>query len=114
MGEITEVRFVVLIESKFFYFRDNADDFIAANRFSDLLVKVNLDESDSVSKASAAVDARAPSSPARPSDYPDGTKAILCVCVRDTVGCQHHRIECCFRKMGENDLVKVIIRDENV
>ncbi|KAM9489510.1 centrosomal protein of 192 kDa [Clarias gariepinus] len=52
---------------------DNADDFIAANRFSDLLVKVNLDESESVStsKASAAVNVWAPSASARPSDYPD-------------------------------------------
>ncbi|KAF5896116.1 centrosomal protein, partial [Clarias magur] len=52
---------------------DNADDFIAANRFSDLLVKVNLDESESVttSKASAVVNIWAPSTSARPSDYPD-------------------------------------------
>ncbi|MCJ8728567.1 hypothetical protein PDJAM_G00005970 [Pangasius djambal] len=52
---------------------DNAHDFIAANRFSDLLVKVNLDESECVStpKASAAVDVGAPSASARPSNYPD-------------------------------------------
>ncbi|MCI4374421.1 hypothetical protein PGIGA_G00006070 [Pangasianodon gigas] len=52
---------------------DNAHDFIAANRFSDLLVKVNLDESEcvSTSKASAAVDVGAPSASARPSDYPN-------------------------------------------
>ncbi|KAB5586795.1 hypothetical protein PHYPO_G00005640 [Pangasianodon hypophthalmus] len=52
---------------------DNAHDFIAANRFSDLLVKVNLDESECVStyKASAAVDVGAPSASARPSDYPN-------------------------------------------
>ncbi|XP_036441100.1 LOW QUALITY PROTEIN: centrosomal protein of 192 kDa [Colossoma macropomum] len=49
---------------------DEADDFIAANRFSDLLVNVNLDESESVyrTKASAAVGVTP--APARPSDYP--------------------------------------------
>ncbi len=38
----------------FFVCRDNVGDFIAANRFSDLLVNVNLDEtqSTSVSKTS--------------------------------------------------------------
>ncbi|XP_060778074.1 centrosomal protein of 192 kDa isoform X3 [Neoarius graeffei] len=52
---------------------DKTDDFIAANNFLDLLVKVKLDESEcaSTSKASAAVDAGAPSVSARPSDYPD-------------------------------------------
>ncbi|XP_017329785.2 centrosomal protein of 192 kDa isoform X1 [Ictalurus punctatus] len=50
---------------------DNVDDFIAANRFSDLLVKVNLDESESVSTSKAAVEVGAPSASARPSDYPD-------------------------------------------
>ncbi|XP_027005077.2 centrosomal protein of 192 kDa isoform X2 [Tachysurus fulvidraco] len=52
---------------------DNAEDFIAANRFSGLLVKVNLDESECVSmtKASATVEAGAPSASGRPSDYPD-------------------------------------------
>ncbi|XP_037393064.1 centrosomal protein of 192 kDa [Pygocentrus nattereri] len=50
---------------------DEADDFIAANRFSDLLVNVNLDDSESMyrTKASAAVGVTP--APARPSDYPD-------------------------------------------
>lgn len=84
MDERIQIRFLALIHSQFFYFRDNADDFIAASRFSDLLVKVNLDESErvSVSKASDAVDLGAPSSSARPSNYPDGTQPFfLCVCV---------------------------------
>ncbi|KAK3551397.1 hypothetical protein QTP70_016635 [Hemibagrus guttatus] len=52
---------------------DSADDFIAVNRFSGLLVKVNLDESECVSmtKPSATVEAGAPSASGRPSDYPD-------------------------------------------
>ncbi|XP_072535710.1 centrosomal protein of 192 kDa isoform X2 [Salminus brasiliensis] len=51
---------------------DDAGDFIAANRFSELLVNVNLDESECVSrsKASAAKVGVTPPS-ARPSDYPD-------------------------------------------
>lgn len=75
------------MHSGFFYFRDNANDFIAANHFSDLLVKVNLDESEcvSTSKASAAVDMGAPSVSARPSDYPDGTNFFVC----DAVARQH-------------------------
>lgn len=84
MVDIIQTRFLALTVTRyiyFFYLRDNADDFIAANRFSDLLVKVNLDESECVyvSKASAAVDVRAPASSARPSDYPDGTKLFICV-----------------------------------
>ncbi|XP_058246905.1 centrosomal protein of 192 kDa isoform X1 [Hemibagrus wyckioides] len=52
---------------------DSADDFIAVNRFSGLLVKVNLDESEcvSINKPSATVEASAPSASGRPSDYPD-------------------------------------------
>ncbi len=44
----------VFFHSFFCVFRDNVGDFIAANRFSDLLVNVNLDEtqSTSVSKTS--------------------------------------------------------------
>lgn len=71
------MRFLALIHSDFSDFRDNVDDFIAANRFSDLLVKVNLDESESVSTSKAAVEVGAPSASARPSDYPDGTKNFL-------------------------------------
>lgn len=81
----------------FSYFRDNADDFIAANRFSDLLVKVNLDESEcvSVSKASSAMDARTQSLAAQPFDYPDGTKfLVVCVCVlHNAVAChRQHKV----------------------
>ncbi|XP_046702949.1 centrosomal protein of 192 kDa isoform X2 [Silurus meridionalis] len=49
---------------------ENADDFIAANRFSGLLVKVNLDESECV-PVSKASDMRVHAASARPSDYPD-------------------------------------------
>ncbi|KAI5618124.1 centrosomal protein of 192 kDa isoform X2, partial [Silurus asotus] len=49
---------------------ENADDFIAANRFSGLLVKVNLDESECV-PVSKASDIRVHAASARPSDYPD-------------------------------------------
>lgn len=78
------MKWIALIHSELFYYRDNADDFIGANRFSDLLVKVNLEESEyvSVSKTSAAVDVHAPSTSARPSCYPDGTKGVgVCLCV---------------------------------
>lgn len=47
-------------------------------------MKVNLEESEyvSVSKTSPAVDVCAPSTSARPSDYPDGTKGVgVCLCV---------------------------------
>lgn len=36
----------------FLYYRDNADDFIAAHRLSDMLVKINLDESVSKNQGS--------------------------------------------------------------
>ncbi|XP_066539103.1 centrosomal protein of 192 kDa [Hoplias malabaricus] len=44
---------------------DDAADFIAANRFSDLLVKVNLDDSEGVSRPKASTAA------AQSSDFPD-------------------------------------------
>ncbi|XP_007250498.3 centrosomal protein of 192 kDa isoform X2 [Astyanax mexicanus] len=51
---------------------EDAGEFIAANRFSDLLVNVNLDESECVSRSkTSTVKLEAPALPARPSDYPD-------------------------------------------
>lgn len=39
--------FVILFIHTHLYYRDNADDFIAAHRLSDMLVKINLDETAS-------------------------------------------------------------------
>ncbi|XP_076844541.1 centrosomal protein of 192 kDa [Brachyhypopomus gauderio] len=50
---------------------NDADDFIAANRFSELLVKVNLDESECVSSSrGSAAEVGALPALARPSEYP--------------------------------------------
>ncbi|KAI4871290.1 hypothetical protein NFI96_019814 [Prochilodus magdalenae] len=50
---------------------DDAGDFIAANRFSDLLVKVHLDESECVPRPNASAAVKVTPAPARHSDYPD-------------------------------------------
>lgn len=44
--------FLILFIHPHLYYRDNADDFIAAHRLSDMLVKINLDESASRNQAS--------------------------------------------------------------
>ncbi|XP_035386391.1 centrosomal protein of 192 kDa isoform X2 [Electrophorus electricus] len=57
---------------------DRADDFIAANRFSELLVKVNFDDLGCVSSSKASVTkVGPPSALARPSDYPSDISSGL-------------------------------------
>lgn len=46
----------------FSLYRDNVDDFIAANRFSDMLVNVNLDETPSSSVCKTSLKGVGPSS----------------------------------------------------
>lgn len=51
LGDI-QFYFLILYIHPHLCYRDNADDFIAAHRLSDMLVKINLDESASRTQGS--------------------------------------------------------------